>query len=295
MSVCLLSIYSCLKNFIMKYSYNCKNLLQFAILLSVCGLLSSCASKQDQINDPFEKFNRGIYSINNKIDKFVSKPIAEVYVKATPKIIRKGISNAFSNIDDINVAANYFLQLNFPQGVKNTTRLVLNSTFGLLGIMDVAQAVGLHKKQNDLGITLGRWGIRNTPYIVIPILGPSTFSDFAGVIVEDFYLNPIYLLDDNGWENALFVVSFINARANLLGSSQLLASGSIGGDEYSFARSAYITYRNNLIDNVTHDVENTTNDNDEDMTDMDNVDSESTAKNGSNDTDTTKSLNIEIK
>ena len=160
----------------------------------VCfALLGGCASIGNP-RDPLEPINRGIYQFNDGVDNAVLKPVAEAYRSALPQFMRTGVSNFFSNINDVIVALNNLLQAKFLNAVSDVGRIVVNSTVGLLGVLDVATEFGLEKHNEDFGQTLGFWGIGDGPYLVLPILGPSSLCDVFGTFV-DFKTDPITYVD----------------------------------------------------------------------------------------------------
>ena len=134
--------------------------------------------------DPFETYNRSAYRFNQTIDKFALKPVAEVYNQLLPGPAKKGVVNFFDNLYELPTIANELLQANFMQAAGNSWRFVINSTIGLLGFIDVASHIGLPKYYTDFGITLQRWGIKPTPYLVLPILGPSTVTDALAIPID---------------------------------------------------------------------------------------------------------------
>jgi len=215
-------------------------------LLLLSGLISGCATTADN-PDPFEKFNRGVYAFNDGIDKVVLKPVAETYKAITPEPVDKGVTNFFSNLDDVIVVANDLLQLKFKQAASDAGRLLLNSTVGLLGFVDVASEFYLPKHEEDFGQTLGYWGIGSGPYLVLPFLGPSSVRDTVGR-GADFFLDPRtyatgekvrYVIIGTGGVKA------IDTRADLFGAEKILDAAAL--DKYSYIRDAYLARRNYLV------------------------------------------------
>jgi phospholipid-binding lipoprotein MlaA len=216
--------------------------------LLMCGLMSltllgGCASTGNP-RDPLEPLNRGIYAFNDGFDNLLLKPAAEVYRGVLPQFVRTGVSNFFANINDVIVALNNLLQGKLLDAVSDVGRLVVNSTAGLLGVIDVATEIGLEKHNEDFGQTLGYWGIADGPYLVIPFLGPSNFRDAVGRFV-DFKTDPITYVDPPSDRNILWGVRFINGRAELLDSSKILETAAL--DPYEFVRDAYLQRRRNLV------------------------------------------------
>ena len=209
-------------------------------------LLVGCASTTQtaEVYDPWEGYNRTMYSINDGFDRAIFKPVAKGYDFIMPPPMSQGVTNFFSDIDDFRVIINDLLQFKFSQAAHDTGRFVLNSTVGVAGIFDVASYGGIEKHREDFGQTLGVWGVGNGPYFVIPILGPSTVRDSVGLI-GDAYTSPVIAIDDVATRNALIALFFIDTRANLLGASNILEEAA--EDKYSYVRNAYLQYRRNLV------------------------------------------------
>ena len=214
-----------------------------ATLLLPALLLGGCAGAHNP-NDPLEPFNRGIYRFNDAVDKAVLKPVAKGYSAAMPAFGKTMVSNFFSNLDDVVVTANDLLQFKLAQGLSDGTRFLVNSTIGVFGLFDVASTAGLKKHYEDFGQTLGKWGVGNGPFIVIPILGPSTLRDGIGLYV-DTYPNPTYQIEHIRTRNQLYLTNGINRRAALLDQEKILDEAMI--DRYEFIRDSYLQYRKNQV------------------------------------------------
>ena len=198
--------------------------------------------------DPWEGFNRKIYAFNDVADRYFLKPVTKSYQWITPDFVETGVSNAFSNILDINTIANDLLQLKFSQALSDTGRFVLNTTVGLVGLFDVASPLGLEKHNEDFGQTLGYWGVGPGPYLVIPFLGSSDLRDGFSLIV-DSQTNIINEVDHIPTRNQIYALRTVDARAGLFAAEQLLT-----GDKYTFLRDAYLQRRAFLVnDGVTED------------------------------------------
>jgi phospholipid-binding lipoprotein MlaA len=183
-------------------------------------------------NDPFEGWNRAMFSFNQKADKYVLKPLAEGYQAITPAPVRKGVSNFFNNLGEPITAVNSVLQAKPGKAARSLTRFLFNTTFGLLGLFDVAGAMGIEHEKEDLGQTLAYWGVGSGPYLVLPILGPSNLRDLGGRVV-DRPMNPVSWQDEVGMTEVLFTDG-IQTRAQLLGVEPKSV-----GDPYVLMRSAY--------------------------------------------------------
>lgn len=211
----------------------------------VAALLMAAGPARAQAADPLEGFNRGVQSFNDGVDNALLKPVAEAYVKVVPSFVRTGIGNFFGNLGDGWSAVNHLLQ-GKPEGALNMTlRMAVNTTFGLGGLLDVAGEAGLERQSEDLGQTLGVWGLPAGPYLVLPLLGPSSVRDSVGTAAGlSSRTSPEYT-DDQAVANAGFLLGVVHARAGLLGASKLLDD--IALDRYTFLRDAYLARRRNLV------------------------------------------------
>ncbi|MFT4068813.1 VacJ family lipoprotein [Paraburkholderia sp.] len=218
---------------------------RFGKVAMAAALLAGCATvKTPTKGDPFEGFNRTIFTVNDKIDQYALKPVAKGYVWVTPQPVRDSVTNFFSNIGDVYIAANNLLQLRIADGVSDIMRIVMNTVFGVGGLFDVATLARLPKHENDLGLTLGHYGVPPGPYLVLPLFGPSTVRDAVGSI-GNYYVNPISYIDPPGLSWALYGLNIVNTRANLLGASDVLEGAAL--DKYSFVRNAYLQRRQYLL------------------------------------------------
>jgi len=212
----------------------------YAIVLASLSLLFPFAPAFAN-NDPWESINIRIYTFNSYLDSWVLRPAAIGYTRVIPQPIRTGIENFFYNINDVNVMTNNLLQLKVRDAVSDSGRLLLNTTVGLGGVIDVASNVGLQRHQEDFGQTLGRWGVGPGPYVVLPFFGASTVRDTFG-LSADWFVNPIRHINDEAARNGLFILGQLDLRASLLDFE-----GMISGDEYLFVREGYLQQREYLI------------------------------------------------
>jgi len=212
-----------------------------ALLLVASVGAVAAEHEDDQVNDPFEGFNRVMFAFNDTVDTYALKPVAKGYKFITPDFIETGVSNFFDNLGEITNIVNNGLQGKFADAGNDTLRFTLNSTIGVLGLFDVASEFGLEEHDEDFGQTLGVWGVSSGPYVVLPLLGPTTVRDGAG-LVADYYTDPVSYVDDNGDRNALILTRLVDTRARLLASESL-----ISGDRYSFIRDAYLQRRDFAI------------------------------------------------
>ena len=209
-------------------------------------LLSGCASVPGPKDprDPFESYNRAMFSFNEALDENLLEPVAEAYKENIPEVAQTGVSNFFSNIDDFFVFINDLLQFKFGQAASDFSRLVWNTTIGLGGLIDVASHMDLPKHNEDFGQTLGAWGIGDGPYFVLPFLGPSTIRDTAGIYVQAPH-HPINDIEDSETFWATTALFTVDTRAQLLGASKVVDEAAL--DNYLFIRDAYLQRRRSLV------------------------------------------------
>ncbi|MDZ4098349.1 MAG: VacJ family lipoprotein [Methylophilaceae bacterium] len=215
--------------------------LFLAILFA--ATLSACASTGNK--DPLEGMNRGIYKFNDVTDKAVIKPVAGAYKAVLPSPVRSGVNNFFGNLGTFVSVINDLLQFKFDKAVTGAGRFVINSTFGIAGLVDVASMDGIEKRNEDFGQTLGHWGVGSGPYIVLPFLGPSSVRDTTGLVVDTVAFDPLGYVDDPATRNSARALKILDKRAQLLPGSDLLDEAAL--DPYAFMRDAYFQRRQNQI------------------------------------------------
>jgi phospholipid-binding lipoprotein MlaA len=214
--------------------------------LIVCGALAlaGCATTGEPTpSDPIEGFNRGVYKFNDALDRGVLKPSAKAYVKVTPEWFRTGVGNFFMNLKGPGTIVNQLLQGKFREAGQDTGRFLLNTTFGLAGVIDVASMNELPQHDEDLGQTLGKWGVPPGPYLMLPFLGPATVRDGPSRIVDTF-LEPLYWYDTGNARWVSLGLSILDDRARLLPLDETLAETY---DPYAFIRDAYLQRRQYLV------------------------------------------------
>ena len=197
----------------------------------------------DEDNDPLEPINRIIFEFNEIVDDNILEPVAKGYKYVTPDPIEKGVSNFFSNLGEVSTIANDILQLKFQQAGQDSLRFLINSTIGVFGLFDVATPMGLSKNKEDFGQTLGFWGIPDGPYLVLPFLGPSSFRDVPGTIV-DYEMSPVEQLHHEE-RQVLRIIDIVDTRAKLLRATKILDTAA--KDKYIFIRESYLQKRESLI------------------------------------------------
>lgn len=191
--------------------------------------------------DPFEGVNRDIYRFNDFLDRNFMKPIAKGYERLLPDRVRRSIRNVFRNAGTPAIAANQLLQGKGRLAVNDATRFVMNSTFGIAGIFDVATGAGLPRHEEDFGQTLEVWGVPGGPYVMIPFRGPANVTHSISLIGE-LFINPIQLIKPRSARYATYALYFIDVRAELLAVEPL-----VSGDAYLFLREAYLQRREFMV------------------------------------------------
>lgn len=214
-------------------------LIQAIRIAASLSLLVLTPLSMAQSHDPFEPTNRFIYRVNDGLDQAVLRPLSVTYQTLTPDPMERGVRNFFQNIGEVRNATNNLLQGKWRATGSSTGRFLINSTVGLLGIFDVARHISIERKVEDLGQTLGVWGLGPGPYLVLPLLGPSNVRDSSGFL-GDIWLSPLQYSDFNLLERGgLATLDGLQTRADLLASDSL-----IGGDSYLVLREAYLSKRN---------------------------------------------------
>ncbi|MBY0377892.1 MAG: VacJ family lipoprotein [Gammaproteobacteria bacterium] len=233
----------------MKFS---KKAVYKTTLYTTAILLTACSSSQYAPDpaDPLQGMNRATFSFNEKLDKYAIKPVAQGYTFITPQVVRNRVTNFFSNIGEVPTFANDTLQGNLKLSVVALGRFAINTTVGLLGLFDPASSMGLTKHYNDFGITLAQYGITTSPYLVLPVIGPSSIRDALALWPNYRYLSLWGYMDrEPRIRNAMIILDIINLRASLLSSEDIARQASL--DQYVFIRDAYLQKRASLIKRYT--------------------------------------------
>jgi len=204
-----------------------KNIFISSLLFLSINIIS------DEVNDPFEEFNRKTFEFNENVDEKILKPVAKFYSNFPPKI-KNGVTNFFNNLEDVETSINQFLQGKPKKSINDISRFIINSTIGLAGFIDVASKIGLERHEEDFGQTLAVWGVGSGPYIMLPGLGPSTLRDTLSRPVSSFSSITFHMTDTDV-NIALKTIDAIETRERLLEVESLLS-----GDKYSFVKDAYI-------------------------------------------------------
>jgi phospholipid-binding lipoprotein MlaA len=207
-------------------------------------LLGGCATTSTTSRvDPFEPVNRAMYAIHEPIDRNVVQPVARAYLDHVPRAIRQPITSFFNNIDDLYSGINGVLQGKTDKAAHDFGRVMVNSLFGLGGLIDFASEAGIPRGEEDFGQTFGHWGIPPGPYIFVPLLGPTTVRDSTNFIIRG-YTSPLDQLDSIAARNVLWGVGIFDARVQALEAQTLVDRAAL--DPYTFIRRAYLQRREYL-------------------------------------------------
>ena len=215
-----------------------------ALLAAVLALQGCATVKTADARDPWESMNRSVYQFNDVVDTAAIKPAAELYAKVLPGFVRKGVSNFFGNLGDVWSMANSALQLKGQATAETFMRINVNTFFGLGGLLDVATEMRLEKRKEDFGQTLGYWGVKPGPYVVLPLLGPSTVRDTLALPL-DMRGDVSRQFSDEATRNALTVTRVLDIRTGLLQTVDVVKAASL--DPYSFVRDGFLQKRRNDI------------------------------------------------
>jgi phospholipid-binding lipoprotein MlaA len=203
--------------------------------------LGACATVENpNPRDPWEGFNRPVHNFNEGVDRVVLRPVATLYREKVPPLVRTGVANFFGNLSDAWSGVNSLLQFRLQEAGDSVARVQINTVFGVFGIFDVASNFNIERHREDFGQTLGRWGVPTGPYLVIPLLGPSTLRDAVALPV-DRQFDPVSYVDPTGVRQSLYVLRVIDKRSNLLRVGSVLDEASL--DKYSFIRDAHLQRR----------------------------------------------------
>jgi len=210
-------------------------------------LLSGCATTDPDFadpRDPIEGFNRVVYSFNDMLDQAVIKPLAQGYNAVVPTPVNRGVTNFFNNIDDVTSAVNNLLQFKIGRALSDVGRVAVNTTLGIGGLFDVASNMDMPRYDEDFGQTLGTWGVASGPYIVLPLLGPTSGRDGVGMVV-DWFTDPTNYIEDDTVRWTLRGLDLVDTRADLLNASRVVDQAAL--DPYAFVRDAYLQKRQDQV------------------------------------------------
>ena len=205
------------------------------------------AAPIETVSDPLSQYNRTMFKINDKLDKYLIKPVAELYNKIIPRPLNLGVDNFFNNLLGTQIIVNDLLQANFYQSTRDSWRFAIDTTVGVGGFFDIGDRVGLPYEQNGVGLTLAKWGYVNSSYLVLPLLGSSTIRDAISLPI-DYFLTPIPYVANIALRNSLFGLGLLDKRALFLGFQGVYNEMAL--DPYIFMRNAYLQRRTYLIKRV---------------------------------------------
>ena len=214
--------------------------------LLVLALLQGCATGPNP-RDPFEPFNRSMYRFNDGLDTAIIKPVAQAYQSALPSPVRTGVSNFFGNLSDVWTFVNNVLQANPQAAADSFARVGVNTLIGLGGVLDWATEMGIDRHREDFGKTLGHWGVATGPYLVLPVLGPSTVRDTAALVV-DSKGNLVKEFNSVATRNSLYALRAVDLRASLLRAGEVLDQAAL--DKYAFTRDSHLQRRGVVIEGI---------------------------------------------
>lgn len=220
-----------------------RQISKLALVVAAAGLLGGCATSGNP-KDPIEGFNRAMFGFNEGLDKVIIKPVATGYEAVLPDPIQTGVANFFSNIADLMIGVNNLLQGKPAQAASDAGRVLVNTTVGFLGILDVASTMGMEKHEEDVGQTFGRWGMDDGAYVVLPFFGSRTVRDTIG-LAFDVYTDPVAHVDHIPTRNVLLATRLISDRAEFLKADKVIEEAAL--DKYSYVRDAYLQRRRSLI------------------------------------------------
>lgn len=220
-----------------------KRLAPLSLIAVMACLQAGCATSGNP-RDPIEGFNRAVFAFNDGLDKAVIKPVAQGYVAVLPQPARNGVANFFANIGDVYIAVNNLLQGKVPEAINDFGRVLVNTSLGVLGFMDVASDLNVEKHEEDFGQTLGWWGVGDGPYVVLPFFGGRTTRDVLGLVL-DLQADPVAHLSDIPERNSLLVTRTVDARSQLFPAEKIVDEAAL--DRYSYLRDAYLQRRRSLI------------------------------------------------
>lgn len=217
------------------------------VMATLLGLMAGYANAENfpvHPQDPYENFNRKVFNFNMVLDRNLFRPIAKIYAKVIPWPLKRGVSNFFSNLEGITIIVNELLQMNFSQATAELARLMINTTVGIGGVFDIASSIGLERDTEDFGLTLGVWGSRESPYLVIPFFGSYILRDAVGASVDYLLFSPWVFIKSNTLCNSLIAGNTLQRRSILLVGDEVVDQSF---DPYAFIRDAYLQRRSHLV------------------------------------------------
>ncbi|OIQ67978.1 putative phospholipid-binding lipoprotein MlaA precursor [mine drainage metagenome] len=219
-------------------------LSRLGVLVAVLLLVACATGPRANVHDPLEPFNRGVYKFNDAVDRAVLRPVSTAYRDVVPSPVRTGVSNFFNNLQDAWSFVNNSLQFKGVAAGNSLVRFSVNTVFGLGGVLDIATEMQIDRSTQDFGETLGHWGVGAGPYLMLPLLGPSTLRDTAAMPI-DMQGNAVSHISDVPTRNAATTLNLLNKRARLLDATKMLDQVAL--DPYTFTRDAFLQRRQNAV------------------------------------------------
>ncbi|GGY29123.1 MlaA family lipoprotein [Paludibacterium paludis] len=221
------------------------NTRSLILAAAAAALLAGCASAPTNPRDPLEPMNRAVFRFNDAADRAVAKPVAQAYRDVTPQPVRTAVSNFFDNLRDAYSVVSNTLRAEPEKALNDTLRVAMNSTFGLFGLIDIATPAGLKNNKNTLGDTFASWGWKNSSYLVLPLLGPSTVRDGAGLGVYVWFSPERNLYKEPAHANVATGLNLLSRREQLLGLEGVLDDAAL--DPYAYTRDAFLQVRDRSL------------------------------------------------
>lgn len=228
----------------MMAGFSMRRLLRLLTLAAGVVATAAPVAAQENPRDPYENFNRSMFSANETLDKYAARPVARAYDAAVPLPVKASVGNFFGNVGEVWVGANNALQGKPADAGLGLTRLLINSTVGIFGLFDVASELGFERYNEDFGQTMAVWGVNDGPYLFLPVVGPRTSRDLLGWAV-DTYVDPVNAINPESVRIGTSVLRFVDIRAGLLPADKLVEEAAL--DKYAYVRDAYLQRRRNLI------------------------------------------------
>ena len=219
-------------------------LMRAFLATALAALVASAVCAEGNPRDPYEGFNRTMYSVNEVIDTYAVRPLAKGYDSAVPLPVKASVGNMFGNVGDLWIGVNGALQGKMSEASVDFGRLLINSTVGIFGLFDVASELGFEKHEEDFGQTLAVWGVKDGGYLFWPLIGPRTVRDTAGFAV-DAYIDPVSNITPISARNSMRALRIVDIRAGLLPADKLIDEAAL--DKYTYVRDAYLQRRQNQI------------------------------------------------
>jgi phospholipid-binding lipoprotein MlaA len=221
-----------------------ERVVRLSLVMSVLALQACATVANPDPRDPMESWNRGVFGFNDMVDAAVVKPVAKTYKEVVPNIVRTGVGNFFNNLDDLWSGINNALQFRALDTADSFGRFLINTAWGLGGLLDIASEMGIERHSANFGLTLGRWGVGSGPFVVIPFWGSSTLRD-TGALVFDIKGNAVNRIDDVPRRDILTLLNLVDTRATYLKAGEVVEEAAL--DKYSFTRDAFLQRRRNQV------------------------------------------------